>query len=237
MKRVCLFRLLTLSILLIILLPERGQAKQPTDTNSILEKVQSRLDSVSDYSAMVKVVVDIPNLRMPAKELQIFYKRPDKFKVKTAGFAIIPKIGFIPSQTDLLSRNSTVELRSTPDQNESKSYVLDLHPADSLVNMVMTIWVNAKRWTIDKVLINAPDMGESVIIIQYVDVSGVWLPEATTVYLNMLQSIPEMRRPSIEKPAGFSNNSSRNEPMSGTISIRFKDYQLNRGLEDKLFDE
>ena len=237
MKQDWSFRLFKLFALLMVLLTVWAQAKQPPDSNYILKKVQSRLDSVTDYSARVNVEVDIPNLRMPAKELQIYYKRPDKFKIKTSGFAIIPKIGFLPSQTDLLSKNSTIELRSTPDQNDSKFYILDLHPADSLVNMVTTIWVNAKRWTIEKVLINAPDMGESVIDIQYIAVNGIWLPEATTIYLNMLRSIPEMRRPTVENPVGFDGDKSGNEPMSGKISIRFKDYRLNQGLKDKLFDE
>ncbi|MBU0710893.1 hypothetical protein KJ762_01230 [bacterium] len=237
MKRVCSYRILKISVLFTALLTVGTQAKPPPDSNYILKKVQSRLDPVSDYSASVNVDVDIPNLRMPAKELQIYYKRPDKFKVRASGFAIIPKIGFIPSQTDLLSKNSTIELRSTPDQNDSKSYILDLRPTDSPVDMVTTIWVNAKRWTIEKVLVNVPDRGESVITIQYVDVNGIWLPDTTTVYLNMMRSIPEMRRPTVENPVGFAGDKSGNEPMSGTISIRFKDYRLNQGLKDKLFEE
>jgi len=220
-----------------VLLSVWAQAKQPPDPKYILKKVQSRMDSITDYSARVNVDVDIPNLRMPAKELQIYYKSPDKFKIKASGFAIVPKIGFLPSQTDLLSKNSTIELRSTPEQNDSKSYILDLHPADSLVNMVTSIWINAKRWTIEKILVNAPDMGESVITIQYVDVNGIWLPETTTVYLNMLRSIPELRRPTVGNPVGFPGGKSGNEPMNGTISIRFKEYRLNQGLENILFDE
>jgi len=237
MKQVWSFRLLAHSFLLTVFLHVWAPAKQPPDSNYILKKVQSRLDSITDYSARVNVDVDVPNLRIPAKELQIYYKHPDKFRVKTSGFAIIPKIGFLPSQIDLLSKNATIELLSTPDQNDSKSYILDLHPADSLVKIVTNIWVNAKRWTIEKVLINAPDMGESVITIQYVNVNGIWLPDTTTVYLNMLRSIPELRRPTVEKPVGFSSEKSGNEPMVGTILIRFKDYRLNQGLENKLFDE
>jgi len=237
MKRAWLLQLFTRSVLLMVLLSVWAQAKQPPDPKYILKKVQSRMDSITDYSARVNVDVDIPNLRMPAKELQIYYKSPDKFKIKASGFAIVPKIGFLPSQTDLLSKNSTIELRSTPEQNDSKSYILDLHPADSLVNMVTSIWINAKRWTIEKILVNAPDMGESVITIQYVDVNGIWLPETTTVYLNMLRSIPELRRPTVGNPVGFPGGKSGNEPMNGTISIRFKEYRLNQGLENILFDE
>ncbi|MDO9547463.1 MAG: hypothetical protein Q7J65_00665 [Candidatus Marinimicrobia bacterium] len=237
MKRIWSYRLLTIFVILTILLPVGTQAKPPPDSKYILKKVQSRLDSISDYSATVNVEVDIPNLRMPDKELRIYYKRPDKFTVKASGFAIIPKIGFMPSQMDFLSENATIELRSTPDQNESASYILDLHPAESPVDMVTTIWVNARRWTLEKVLVNAPDMGESVITIQYGNINGIWLPETTTVYLNLKRSIPEMRRPSIEYPVGFTGDKSGNGPMSGTIKILFKDYRLNQGLEDKLFEE
>jgi len=237
MNRCRIQPLFIISVLITILFVNGTEAKQPISAKDILKNVQSGLDSVSDYSATVNIAVDIPRLRMPNKELRIYYKRPDKFTVKTSGFAIVPKIGFLPTQMDFLSEKVTVELRSTPDQNEGSSYILNLRSAESPVDMVTTIWINARRWTLEKVLVNAPEMGESVVNIKYKDIDGIWLPETTMVYLKLVKSIPEMRRPTVEYPIGFPGKKSGNEPMSGTISILFKDYRLNQGLQDELFEE
>ena len=138
---------------------------------------------------------------------------------------------------DLLSEKATIELRSTPAQNEGSSYILNLRSAESPVDMVTTIWINARRWTLEKVLVNAPEIGESLINIKYKDIDGIWLPETTMVYLNLERSIPDMRRPTVEHPVGFSGKKSGNETTSGKISILFKDYRLNQGLSDELFEE
>lgn len=212
-------------------------AKPPLDAKDILEKVRSRLDSVTDYSATVNVAVNIPNLRMPEKDLQIYYKKPDKFTVKTYGFAIVPKVGLLPSQMDFLAENTTVALRSTPDQNDSKAYILEIRTTESQTDMTTTVWIDAQRWTIEKVLFNAPELGESVVVIHYQSIEGIWLPDTTTVYLDLKRSIPEIHRPTIDSPVGFHGGRSGSGPMNGTIRLIFRDYQLNQGLEDALFSE
>ena len=235
MKYLKLFRVIAAYVVISTVAVNAGTPKYSAER--IFQRVQSRLDSVRDYSAEITVDVDIPNLRMPKKTLKIFYKKPDKFTVKTTGFAIVPKMGLIPSQIDLLTENTMQEIRSLPDQNEDNAYIIDVHPLEPTVKIETTVWINAESWTIDKILLAAAGSGESVITIQYDKIDGIWLPRNTTVYLNLLHSIPQAQRPSVEFPVGYHGKGSGDEPMNGIIYIEFSNYRLNQGLDDKLFEK
>lgn len=205
----------------------------------IIEKVQARLEQIDDYRVTARVNVDIPNLRMPNKKLTIFYKSPDKLSVKTSGFAIVPKIGFLPSVKDLIAENVDIIHKNTLREDGTTLYILDITPKELSVETTATIWVNGQRWTVEKVLLQVKNAGESVMNFYYLQVDSFWLPESTVVYLNMEHGIPHMNRPTVENPVGTIDRRSRNRsgPVSGKVLITFEDYRINKGLDDSLFED
>ncbi len=209
------------------------------DSQVIIEKIQARLEQIDDYRVTARVNVDIPNLRMPDKKLTILYKSPDKLSVKTAGFAIVPKIGFLPSVKDLIDEDMEVILKNTLREDGTTLYVLDIIPKELSAETTASIWVNSQRWTVEKVLIQVENAGESVINFYYLQVENFWLPESTVVYLNMERGIPHMNRPTVENPVGTIDHRSRNGsgPVSGKVLVTFEDYRINQGLDDSLFEE
>jgi outer membrane lipoprotein-sorting protein len=66
---------------------------QTTDPREILNKVQAQYEAIEDYQVSVHLNVDIQNFRMPNKNMRVYFKKPDKLKVKTSGFAIVPRFG------------------------------------------------------------------------------------------------------------------------------------------------
>ena len=68
---------LLLLILLMFFTLGAALAKEP-DPGYILNKVQGNYDNIEDYSATVKIDVDIPNFRIPHKKAKIYYKKPAK---------------------------------------------------------------------------------------------------------------------------------------------------------------
>ncbi|MCK4716966.1 MAG: hypothetical protein KAT54_09190 [Candidatus Marinimicrobia bacterium] len=209
------------------------------DPQVIIEKIQARLEQIDDYRVTARVNVDIPNLRMPDKKLTIFYKSPDKLSVKTSGFAIVPKIGFLPSVKDLITEDMGVTFKNTLREDGATLYVLELTSKELPVETTASIWVNSKRWTVEKVLFRVENAGESVINLYYLQVDSFWLPESTVVYLNMERGIPHMNRPTVENPVGTIDHRSRNKsrPVSGKVLVTFEDYRINQGLDDSLFEE
>jgi outer membrane lipoprotein-sorting protein len=231
-----LFRTFVATVLSVLLFGNSGFS-QTVSPRSIFEKVQSRLNEIDDYSVTAKTVVEIPNLRIPDKKIHVFYKKPDRVSIKTSGFAIVPKFGFLPSVSAVISDDVDIELQNTITENDQTMYVLMIKPRELKVNVVTTIWVDAQCWTLEKVLIEAKDFGESVIIFSYVDIDGVWLPDSTTVFLKMKQGIPDMQRPSVEYPVGFMAFNNQPKNIQGKVTVTFRDYKVNRGIDDSVFEE
>ncbi|MCK4640044.1 MAG: hypothetical protein KAU06_01795, partial [Candidatus Marinimicrobia bacterium] len=133
----------------------------------------------------------------------------------------------------------SVTLKNTLREDGATIYVLDITPKELSVETTATIWVNGQRWTVEKVLIQVKNAGESVINFYYLQVENFWLPESTVVYLNMERGIPYMNRPTVENPVGTIDYRSRNKskPVSGKVLITFDDYRINQGLDDSLFED
>ena len=67
-------------------------AGTPT-VEAVQDSLITRFNRIEDYSVKIKISVKMTGLRMPRKKIKLYYKAPDKVKVKSKGFAIIPKTG------------------------------------------------------------------------------------------------------------------------------------------------
>ena len=71
-----------------------------TYSKQIIENTNNQFNSVDDYKVNMQVELDVPAFRMPKKKYKVFYKNPNKIKVKAKGFGILPKTGLFTSPND-----------------------------------------------------------------------------------------------------------------------------------------
>ena len=84
MRRLILVAFLIMSPLL---------AAQTPSIEHIRDNVISQFAQINDYQVDIKISVKMTGFRMPKKKIRMYYKKPDKIKVETRVFAILPKIG------------------------------------------------------------------------------------------------------------------------------------------------
>ena len=60
---------------------------------AIIDSVHSRFNLIQDYSVQIKLTVDMDKFRMPRKRINVYFKQPDKLKIESDGFAIVPRQG------------------------------------------------------------------------------------------------------------------------------------------------
>ena len=53
---------------------------------SIIVKTEKKFRSIEDYQVKMFIAIDIPAFRMPKKKYTVFFKQPDKVKIKSRGF-------------------------------------------------------------------------------------------------------------------------------------------------------
>tara|TARA_Y100000996_G_C21986522_1_gene422760 strand:- start:44 stop:340 length:297 start_codon:yes stop_codon:yes gene_type:complete len=68
--------------------------------NRYVKETNDKFNSIEDYQVQMVVKLDVPAFRMPKKRYKVFYKRPNKIKVKARGFGILPKTGLFTSPND-----------------------------------------------------------------------------------------------------------------------------------------
>src|SRR4051812_7519180 len=64
------------------------------DAEAVLKRVIDKLNTVNDYEATGNLKTDIPFIKLPASSVTVYYKRPDKYKIKKKeGISVVPKGG------------------------------------------------------------------------------------------------------------------------------------------------
>ena len=70
---------------------------------ALLKKVKAKLEKVTDYEASGKMKLDVSFINAPESNVTIYFKKPNKFKVKKAdGISILPKGGVSVNMATLL---------------------------------------------------------------------------------------------------------------------------------------
>ncbi len=83
--------------------------------NRYVKETNDKFNSIEDYQVQMVVKLDVPAFRMPKKRYKVFYKRPDKIKVKARGFGILPKTGLFTSPNDNFDNLENLKLTNYKD--------------------------------------------------------------------------------------------------------------------------
>ena len=88
-----------------------GQAKDP---DTLVAMVKNEFDKIEDYEVDVVIKIDINFLKVPESKAKIFFKKPDKVRLKSEGFALLPKEGlnFSPSASAVVGMPASMAFQA-----------------------------------------------------------------------------------------------------------------------------
>jgi hypothetical protein len=110
------------------------------DEAELVKKVKAKLDKVNDYTAEGKIKIDVSFIDAPDSKVIIYYKKPNKFKVKkSGGISILPKGGVSVNMGSLLGNtNYDVVPGKSTKLNGADVRVVKLLPQDENSDVVLT---------------------------------------------------------------------------------------------------
>ncbi len=74
------------------------------DADALVKQVKAKLDKVNDYIAEGSMKTDVAFIKAPTGKVKVFYKKPNKFKVKRdGGISILPKGGVSINMSSVLT--------------------------------------------------------------------------------------------------------------------------------------
>lgn len=206
---------------------------QDKNADKIIQRVKANFDLINDYIVEIKGKVDFPDAVIPELRAKIFFKKPDKFKVDSDNFMIIPKQSIRFNPDILYEKDFSSLLTGEVDIDNIKHYIIRLISNNLEVEEVVTIWVNSKNFTIRKMNVIGSRVGKIEIEFLYKHIEEkYWLPEKLTATFEASRiRFPRIKRNEREQ------RSENNSAKSGKISIEYFNYVVNKGIEDKIFEE
>jgi outer membrane lipoprotein-sorting protein len=210
------------------------------DATTLVRKVKAKLDAVNDYVADGKMKTDVAFIKAPVGNVKVYYKKPNKFKLKRdGGISILPKGGvsvnmnsivtaddfdIIDAGTEIIAGTKTIKLKLLP-RNDNNDVVLT------------TMYINEANLLVYKAITTTKENGTYEIEMSYGKYSAYGLPDKLIFSFNTKDyKMPKgitMEFDDDDKKARELKNKMKNK--KGKIEITYSNYVINKGVDDSIF--
>jgi hypothetical protein len=203
---------------------------QTDKANNLLNQIKNKLNEVNDYSANVEVGINMDFLKMPKSKAQLFFKKPDKFKFNSTGFAILPKAGVDFNPQKILEFDLISEIIGDTLFDGKNLKIVQITPkADTLKFNSATLLIDDIDLLIKQIKISAFNGADITTKFKYDSSLKFALPSE----LNVIFDFTEMA----EDDKSKKSRSKMPGNFKGEISIKYSDYKVNLGIDDAVFEE
>ena len=115
-----------MKVLLMALIMSYVTANQGEDdyAKTIIEKTELQYRLINDYQVRMTISMKIPAFRMPKKKYTVFFKQPDKIKIKSKGFGLLPRTGMFTSPSENFDNLTDIVINKDSLGSDSSSVML-----------------------------------------------------------------------------------------------------------------
>ncbi len=210
------------------------------DAKTLLREVNRKFNLVNDYQANVDMKFYIPSIKMNNLSGKVFFKRPNKFKIRAKGIFFLPKQNPVQNiSAMLLDTNNYNTLLSGYEMIDGKKCaVVNLIPNVSNNELILgKFWIDIANPLVLKSQITTKNNGTIETLSFYKSQEKYALPDKVIIQLEMPKvKVPKMMSADLKKKSD-KTKSDPNAKEKGSIELYFKDYQLNKKFGDEVFEE
>ncbi len=222
----------------VLLLLCAGQVLFAQNEQELINKVKAKLDKVYDYQAVGRMKIDVSFIKAPQSKVKIFYKSPNKFRIKKeGGISILPKGGV---SINLNSIASTEDFTIIPSgQSILNSFpvkIIKLLPNDDNNDVVLTtLYIDEKNLVIRKSKVTTRESGTYEMEMSYGKYIDWGLPDKVIFTFNTKD---------YKLPKGvtfeYDNGEKKDKKdvlknKKGKVEISYSQYVINKGIDDAVF--
>ena len=208
------------------------------DMTALVNKVKSKLDQVNDYTAEGMLKTDVTFIKAPSGKVKVYFKKPDKFKLrKDGGISILPKGGVSVNTNAMVMTSNFVALaagESVIDGNTTK--IVKLLPVDESSEIVLsTLYIDEANLLVRKAVTTTKENGTYEINMTYGKYSSYGLPDKVVFVFNTKDyKLPKgvtLEFDEGEKPSDLDKLKNK----KGRVEITYTTYTINKGVDDSVF--
>ncbi|MDP4251427.1 MAG: hypothetical protein Q8918_15085 [Bacteroidota bacterium] len=208
------------------------------DPEVLIKNIREKLDKINDYQAEAGLKTNIPFLQVPDADVEVFYKKPDKIKIKNEkGISLVPKESVSISLYSLVNGKYQVIDAGSDLLNGTPVRVLKLLPANENADLVLaTLYIDAAKTLVLKAKITTRENGTDEVDLSYGKYIQASLPDKIVFSFNTQDyKLPKGVTFDYDDGASKKNETGNQKNQRGKIELSFHTYRINRGLEDSIF--
>ena len=222
---------------LLFLLP--GFTSRAQDANVLIKKVKEKLALVNDYQANGVMKTDVSFMKVPESKVTIYYKKPDKFKIKKQdGISIVPKGGGNINLAALFEGNNyTAVPAGKGTLNGAPVTIVKLLPLDEKSDVVVsTLYIDEKEALVKKAIITTRENGTYEMEMQYGKYASRGLPDTITfIFATKDYKLPKGLAFDYDAGEQQPKTNATNGNQKGKIQISYTSYIINKGIASDVF--
>lgn len=209
------------------------------DATALVMKVKAKLDQVSDYEADGKMKTNVAFIKAPIGKVKVFYKRPNKFRLKKdGGISLLPKGGVSVNMNSLVTTDEFVALAAGEAiVGGVKTTVVKMLPTNENSEVVLTtMYIDEANLLIKKAVSTTKENGTYEIEMSYGKLASFGLPDKVIFSFNTKNyKLPKGLTLEFEDNEKPLTEEQKLRNKKGRVEITYTSYAINKGIADAVF--
>jgi len=204
------------------------------DPKMLIRELNKKFRAVQDYTARVRMEFDIPGVKMNTMNGKVFFKRPDRFRIRTKGIFFLPKQNPMQNMSSmLLDTNSYTSIISGYEVvNNKRCAIVNIIPLTSSNELILgKFWIDVKDPKVYKTQITTRNNGTIDTESFYSTNSSVNLPDKVVIMIET-KKIRMSKMMSADIGRKSQDKAKLDEVETGTITLSFSGYKINTRFPD-----
>jgi len=225
-------------LLICLLLFIRTECIRAQEPAALMKQIGVKLEKISDYEADAHFKTEISFLKVPDADVKIYYKKPDKIKIKNeTGISLVPKETMSISLYSLVNSPYQALDAGTDMVQGIPVRIVRLLPADENNELVLaTLYIDTKRLLILKAKTTTRESGTNEVELYYGRFLSVGLPDKIVFTFNTQDfKLPKGVTFDYDDGSAKKKTAETGKSQRGRIEITYQSYLVNKGLEDGVF--
>jgi len=206
---------------------------------ALIEKVKTKIDQVKDYEAAGTMKTNVSFLKVPMADVTIYFKNPDKLKIKNEkGISLVPKGAASMSLSNLMANRKFTAIPAGDDKVEGIPVkVVKLLPMDENSDIVLsTLYIDEARLLIIKARTTTRENGTYELIMQYGKFATYALPDKAIFSFNTKEyKLPKGITFDYDDGSDKIKSKEALKTNKGALEITYNNYIINKGVADAIF--
>lgn len=209
------------------------------DPRELIRALNRRMQQIQDYQAKVHMQFRIPGVKMKDMNGKVYFKQPDKFRIKAKGIFFLPKQNPMQQVGSLLQDTAsyTTVISGYEVIEGKKCAIVNIIPIKNDQELILgKFWIDVLNPLIYKSQITTRNNGTLETENTYGSYLQWGLPDQILIKVEVNKiKVPKMMAVDLNKKSSPDKALNGKEP--GWIQLTFSSYQLNTRIPDSAFTQ